>query len=101
VDTDSSSARDDDQHVDEDDLPTTGVDREDPNLLVPQRIQINFLGAHRNLEVLDEIVDVLIEEAEKRGLIFEYGGRMDMDYEQIIPGSRFEQIVTGRPPRIQ
>lgn len=63
----------------------------------PYRMQMNFTGAHADPEVLEEIYDAVVEEAERRGIFFEYGfGPAEMDREDVIPDSPLHQVITGR-----
>ena len=69
--------------------------------ITPYRIQMIFTGAHKDVEVLREIYDAVVLEAEQRGIFFEWGGITPMDVEDVIPGSDLHKVLLGpgrRPP---
>lgn len=67
----------------------------------PYRVQMNFTAAHKDVEVLSEIYDAVVQEALDRGLFFEWGVMPEMDPDDVIPGSDLHKVLLGpgrRPP---
>lgn len=64
--------------------------------VVPYRMQINFTGAHLDADYLVDIMAAVIEEAESRGLFFEYAHMSEMEEDAVIAGSPLYKVLTGR-----
>ena len=69
------------------------------NNLKPKRVAIFFTAADDELDdSLDRTVSEVIDDAEARGLFFEWGAVSEMDIEDVISGSPLHQALNGRPP---
>jgi hypothetical protein len=64
----------------------------------PYRMQLNFTGAHEDESVLTDILEAVVEEAEKRGIFFEHAFFGKMLLNDVIPGSPLDQVVHGYEP---
>lgn len=61
----------------------------------PYRLQLNFTGGHRDQQVIEDIYDGIVEDAQRRGVFFEYGFIGPMEDEDVIPGSPLDEVISG------
>jgi hypothetical protein len=64
----------------------------------PYRIQMNFSFAHNDVATMEAIFDAVVDEAQHRGLIFEWGFAKEMDLDDVIPGSPLAHLLAGTEP---
>jgi hypothetical protein len=68
------------------------------NGLTPRRVAL-FLTAVDSVDSnLEDVVGSVIEDAESRGLFFEWAALGDMDISDVIPNSPLHHALMGRPP---
>lgn len=64
----------------------------------PRRVAI-FLTAVDTVDGnLEEVVNAVVEDAESRGLFFEWAALGDMDINDVVPNSPLHHALMGRPP---
>lgn len=75
----------------------TNAEQPQPDPVIPYRIQLNFQGATREHDAGDlvAIMEVVTDEAEKRGLYPDWNVITEMDTADIVVGSDLDRQVSG------
>jgi hypothetical protein len=74
------------------------MDQERSNNLMPKRVAIFCTAVDTGDDELHETVARVSEDAESRGLFFEWAAIGDMDLDEVIQGSPLHQALLGHPP---
>jgi len=64
--------------------------------LEPRRIMLYFTGVEDG--DLEDVVDGVVDDANRRGLFFEWGSIGEMEMSSVIKGSPLHQVLTGKQP---
>jgi hypothetical protein len=74
------------------------VDTEPVNNLSPKRVALFLTAVDSPDSNLEDVVGQVIEDAESRGLFFEWAAVGEMDINDVIPNSPLHHALMGRPP---
>lgn len=66
--------------------------------LTPKRVALFMTAVETADAVVDEVVAAVIDDAESRGLFFEWAAVGAMDINDVIPNSPLHHALMGRPP---
>lgn len=69
-----------------------------PAGLTPKRVCLFLTGVDTIDGDMEMVVASVIEDAESRGLFFEWAALGDMAIEDVVPGSMLHHALMGRPP---
>jgi hypothetical protein len=74
------------------------VDTEPVSNLSPKRVALFLTAVDSTDSNLEDVVGQVIEDAESRGLFFEWAAVGEMDINDVIPNSPLHHALMGRPP---
>lgn len=66
--------------------------------LKPKRVAIFFTGIESSFDYMDEVIAHVVEDAEARGLFFEWAAVGDMEINDVVHGSPLHEALNGRFP---
>ena len=66
--------------------------------LKPKRVAIFLTAIEMPNDGLEEVLLAVVDDAESRGLFFEWGTIADMGINDVIPGSPLHKALNGQPP---
>lgn len=72
------------------DTPTAGLN--------PKRVVMFLTGVETDDNDIDEVISQVADDAESRGLFFEWAAIGDMDITDVVQGSPLHQALTGHFP---
>lgn len=74
------------------------MDTEPVSNLSPKRVALFLTAVDSTDSNLEDVVGQVIEDAESRGLFFEWAAVGEMDINDVVPNSPLHHALMGRPP---